>query len=174
MYQSSPLKRFAVFLTLMGFVTATEAVEDRISAPQPDETIVIKAREAWEAETPDVIHFRGDFQLESPEWTISADEATLHGKLDDPDTIILSGSPVRILIVSSQDANMTNIAGHANRMVYEKDQQMIRMQGEASLSRDDSTVSGNDIEYDISDDHYIASGSDGIRFKIDTSEMNDG
>ena len=157
----------------MGFLSGALAAQDRISSPDADETIVIKANEAWEDETADVIHFRGDFQLESPDWTVTADQATLYGKLDDPETVILSGSPVYITIYSNENAGDIDVSGYANRIVYQKDPQSLRMEGKASLSRDDNTLSGSDIEYDISNDRVTASGAGGVRVQLDTTESSE-
>jgi lipopolysaccharide export system protein LptA len=52
------------------------------------------------------------------------------------------------------------------RIVYERSTNSIRMEGNASLSRDGHTMNGEDIEYDIGNDLLSAGGQGGVHIKV--------
>ena len=78
---------------------AGDAGSAREAPTTEKETIVIRADRAWEE--PDggaVLHFSGNFELISPDWELRADEADLHGPLDDPDRIVARGAPAYLTL----------------------------------------------------------------------------
>jgi lipopolysaccharide transport protein LptA len=160
--------RFIRWFTASLLATAPHAAAERISVPAEDDTVIIKAREAWEDETPDTVHFRGNFQLETRDWSVVADEATLHGKLDDPDSVILTGLPAMITIRASRSGQSRDVSGEAPRIIYTREQNSIRMEGGATLTTDESILSGDQIEYRIDEDRINARGDSGVRIRIDT------
>jgi lipopolysaccharide transport protein LptA len=60
----------------------------------------------------------------------------------------------------------TTINGEAERIVYQRDSNSIRMEGNASISRDRYTMSGGEIEYDIEKDHFRAGGDGGVHIEV--------
>jgi len=167
MSKASQRIRITALLTSAVLAVAGNAAEERISGPSQGDTVIIKAREAWEDEAPDTIHFRGDFQLETHDWTVFADQATLYGKLDDPETVVLTGLPALITIRSTTSGESREVTGEADRIVYEKEQNSVLMEGGASLSSNDSVLRSEEIEYRIDDDRINAGGDSGIRIRID-------
>jgi lipopolysaccharide export system protein LptA len=156
---------------LLTAVAGLSAADERISMPSLDETVTIEAREAWEDEAPDIVHFRGNFKLITKEWSIFADQATLYGKLDDPETVLLTGSPAVIVIRSSTQGEERAVSGEASSMVYQKGPNSIQLNGSARLSNNDSTLRGNEIEYQIDSDLINAGGEEGIHIRIDTLDQ---
>lgn len=61
-----------------------------------DDTVTVTAQKAWEAEETDVIHFSGQFEIRAPDWSLAGESATVYGKLDNPDKVIVKGNPARI------------------------------------------------------------------------------
>jgi len=59
------------------------------------------------------------------------------------------------------------VTGEADRIVYEKEQNSVLMEGGASLSSNDSVLRSEEIEYRIDDDRINAGGDSGIRIRID-------
>jgi lipopolysaccharide transport protein LptA len=172
MFIASQRVRITTLLTLLALAVAGHSAEERISGPSQDDTVIIKARDAWEDEAPDTVHFRGDFHLETQDWTVSADQATLYGKLDDPETVVLTGMPALITIHSAKSGQNRTVSGEATRIVYEKERNRILMEGGVRLSSDDSVLRGEEIEYRIDDDRINAAGKTGVRIRIETG--NDG
>lgn len=162
--------RFITLLASLVLAVAGHTAEERISGPSQDDTVIIKAREAWEDEAPDTVHFRGDFHLETHDWTVSADQATLYGKLDDPETVVLTGMPALITIHSAKSGRNRAVSGEAARIVYEKEPNRILMEGGARLSSDDSVLRGEEIEYRINDDRINAAGKSGVRIRIEIGD----
>jgi lipopolysaccharide transport protein LptA len=162
--------RITTLLALLALAVAGHSAEERISGPSQDDTVIIKAREAWEDEAPDTVHFRGDFHLETQDWTVSADQATLYGKLDDPETVVLTGMPALITIHSAKSGQSRAVSGEATRIVYEKERNRILMEGGVRLSSDDSVLRGEEIEYRIDDDRINAAGKTGVRIRIEIGD----
>lgn len=161
--------RTITLLVSLAMAIAGHSAEERISGPSQDDTVIIEAREAWEDETPDTVHFRGNFLLETRDWTVSADQATLYGKLDDPETVVLTGLPVMITIHATTSGQSRVVSGEAARIVYKKARNSIQMEGDARLSSNDSVLKGDEIEYRIDEDHINAGGKSGVQIRIDAT-----
>ena len=130
-----------------------------------DDTVTITADRAWEAQEPNVIHFSGNFELHAPDWSMSGDTAVVYGKLDDPETAVLTGSPAVILVSTESRGRVRTVFGEAERIVYNRETNSLRMEGAASLTRDDNTMSSGEIEYDIEQDRIRAGGKEGVYIK---------
>ncbi len=142
------------------------AAGERFSGFSSGDTVTIHSAEAWEDEEPDIIHFSGGFELKASDWYLSADLATLYGKLDDPETAVLTGTPAFILVNTESQGRIQTITGEAERIVYQRETNSLRMEGAATLSRDDNTMRGGEIEYDIGQDRIRAGGDQGVHLKI--------
>jgi lipopolysaccharide transport protein LptA len=90
----------------------------------------------------------------------------LYGKLDNPETVVVTGSPAQILVNTVSGGQISTINGEAERIVYQRSTNSIRLEGNASLSRDEHTMSGGEIEYDIDKDHLRAGGDGGVHILI--------
>ncbi len=115
---------------------------------------------------PDSINFSGVFKLRTSDWCLTADSATLCGKLDDPETAILTGSPAVILVNTISQGRIETVSGEADRIMYHRESNSLSMEGSASLTRDEITMRGGKIEYDIGEDRVSAGGDEGIQIKI--------
>jgi lipopolysaccharide transport protein LptA len=142
------------------------AADERLSGFSSGDTVNIRAAEAWESEEPNIIHFSGSFELKASDWYLSADLATLYGKLDDPETAMLTGSPAFILVNTESEGRIQTITGEADRIVYYRETNSLRMEGAASITRDDNTMHSGKIEYDIEQDRIRAGGDEGVHIKI--------
>jgi lipopolysaccharide transport protein LptA len=133
-----------------------------------DDTVTVKAERAWEAEESDVIHFSGNFELLAPDWSLRGDTAVVYGSLDDPDRVIVEGNPASISFLLDPDEDATTsepreqVDGAASIVEYFRSTDKLKMRGAAKLTRKSSTISSEDIEYDIDADKYSASGEGGI------------
>jgi len=142
------------------------AADERLSGFSSGDTVNIRAAEAWESEEPNVIHFSGNFELKASDWYLSADLATLYGKLDDPETAMLTGSPAFILVNTESEGRIQTITGQADRIVYHRETNSLRLEGAASITRDDNTMHSGKIEYDIEQDRIRAGGDEGVHIKV--------
>jgi len=147
-----------------------------------DDTVTVTAERAWESDEAGVMHFSGKFELRAPDWCLLGDTAVVYGKLDDPDRVIVEGKPARIAFLRSADQktkaqageNATNadpeerIDGTAFFIEYFRAADKFKMRGAARLTRKDSTLVSEIIEYDVDTDRYSASGEGGINFLFHT------
>ncbi len=143
---------------------------ERISGFSADDTILIKADNAWEDTAPDTVHFSGDFELKAYDWYLSAEEATLYGDLDDPETVILVGSPANIQLETISNDRIKIVMGKALRIVYQRASNSINLVGRASLTTAGQTMQSEEIEYDITQDRIQASGSQGVHIRVDPKD----
>jgi len=158
-----PILVLAGTLLCAGFALAAG---ERINGFSAGDTITIQAENAWEDVAPDTIKFRGKFELKARDWYLSADEATLYGNLDDPETAILMGSPANIQLETVADDRIETITGKASRIVYQRATNSISLVGGASLSRAGQTMQSEEIEYNIDRDLILAGGSQGVRIRV--------
>lgn len=142
------------------------AAQARVTGFTSEDTLTIHSNEARMDEKADVIHFAGDFELRANDWYLSSEHASLYGKLDNPETVIISGSPavIGVLAVLKDRSSMVN--GSARRIVYDRNTNTIRMEGNATLSRDGHTLDGGEIEYNINSDKLSAGGLGGIHINV--------
>jgi lipopolysaccharide transport protein LptA len=156
----------AIPVVLQFMAWPVSAWAERISGFSADDTLTIRASEARMDEQSDIIHFAGGFELQAKDWYLSSEQATLYGKLDDPETVTVTGSPARILINARIQDRTSVISGEALHIVYQRDSNSIRMEGGASLSRDGQTMNGGEIAYDIAKDLLSAGGSGGVHIRV--------
>jgi lipopolysaccharide transport protein LptA len=143
-----------------------------------DDTVVVTAGKAWEADAADVIHFSGQFEMRAPDWSLAGESATVYGKLDNPDKVIVKGNPARISFLrepeeggTSSDADLEEqVDGSATVVEYFRATDKLIMRGAASLTRKDSTLASEVIEYDVESDRYSAGGEGGINIRLDTED----
>ena len=153
-------------ITAQGFAPALLAAEERITGFSSGDTLTIRSLDARMDEDPNIFHFGGGFELRAKDWYLSSDHATLYGKLDDPETVVISGSPAQILITTISNGETSTINGQAEHIIYQRRSNSIRMEGSAFISRDEHSISGGEIEYDIENDHLSAGGDGGIYIEI--------
>lgn len=144
--------------------------DERLSGFSAGDTVSIRAVNAWEDVAPDTIHFSGHFELRAHDWYLSADQATLYGDLDDPETAILNGSPANIQLEILSHGRLETITGNAARIVYSRDTNSISLEGGASLSRAGQTMHSEEIQYDIDQDRIQASGSQGVHILVNPED----
>ena len=151
---------------MQGFAPALLAAEERITGFSSGDTLTIRSFDARMDEDPNIFHFGGGFELRAKDWHLSSDHATLYGKLDDPETAILTGSPATILVNTEFEGRSSKVMGEAERIVYRRATNSLLMEGRASLTRDKNTMRGGEIEYDIGQDRISAGGDEGVHIRI--------
>ena len=167
--QRHPGQHFAPILVLAWVLLAAGlamAAGERLSGFSAGDTISIQAENAWEDVAPDTIHFSGHFELKAHDWYLSADQATLYGNLDDPETAILTGSPANIQLETISDGRIETITGKAAHIIYQRVTNRITLEGGASLSRAGQTMQSEEIEYDIDRDRIQAGGGQGVLIRV--------
>ena len=141
-----------------------------------EDTVTVTAERAWEADEADVIHFSGKFELHAPDWSLLGDTAVVYGKLDNPDRVVVEGKPARISFLRHEEESGgttdsgERIDGAASFVEYFRATDTLLMRGEASLTREDSTIVSEVIEYDVDADRYSATGKGGIEIQFNPED----
>jgi len=132
-----------------------------------DTVIIVSADESWEDEEEDILHFRGNFEIQMPNWTLRADLATVYGKLDDPQRVVAEGSPVHFVYHYTEAGKPSTTQGEGQHLEYEKEHELLRLSGNARLATDRRVMQSSEIQYDLGQQKLDAGGSEGVRITID-------
>ena len=126
------------------------------------DVVSIRADTAWEDIEPDIVHFEGHFEMQVRDWLVLADRATLYGKLDDPDHVVLAGSPARMELSYTFGGRTEIVRGQASKITYDRKAAQIRLSGDARMGQGDKMLNSNEINYDINTDRFHTEGETGI------------
>jgi lipopolysaccharide transport protein LptA len=141
-----------------------------------EDTVTVTANLAWEDEEPNVIHFSGQFKLTAPDWSLAGETATVYGELDNPDKVVVKGNPAKISFlradkeVGSDGKPEERVDGSAVSIEYYRATDKLTMRGAASLTRKDSSLISEVIEYNVETDRYSAGGEGGINIQFNTED----
>jgi len=133
-----------------------------------EDVVSIRADTAWEDIEPDIVHFEGNFRMQVRDWLVLADRATLHGRLDDPDLLVLEGSPARMELSYTLGERKEIVQGEASKIVYDRKAAQIRLSGDARIGQDDKMLHSSEIDYDINTDRFRTQSATGINVRVDS------
>lgn len=134
-------------------MAATEPSPEGEEAP-----IVIRADRAWEGDDGEVLYLEGSFEMSSADWRVTAENAEVHGPVEDPERVVVSGTPARIAF----DNEGAAITGRGGRIVYRYRDEVIELYDDAVLEGDDVSMASSAIVYDLRNERLRSSGSDGV------------
>ena len=132
-----------------------------------DSVIIVSADESWEDAERDIIHFRGNFEIRTPHWTVMADLATVYGKLEDPQRIVADGSPVQFIYRRAETGKPSITEGEGQHLEYERERELLRLSGNAKLATGGRVMQSSEIQYDLEQQRLEAGGSEGVRITFD-------
>ena len=173
-----------IVLSLLAAMLACSSSQAEGLRFSKDDSVTVTAERAWEADELDVVHFSGGFTLRGPDWSLQGDTAVVYGKLDDPDKVVVKGTPARISFLRQDTTTEAGteqgttdkaieedrVDGSARVVQYFRATDKLSMEGAATLSRKDSTLVSESIEYDVDTDRYSASGQGGINLLFDPDD----
>ncbi len=128
--------------------------------------ISINADEASEDEQPGILHFSGHFLMRSKDWNLTSDEATVYGKPDKPDRVILQGSPAHFLINRTDSGELGQIEATALVVEYSRADNQLLLSSGATLKLGDEIIRSKRIKYNIGTNRYTAGGADGVLIEV--------
>lgn len=128
--------------------------------------ISISADEAREDEQPGILHFNGNFLMQSSDWKLVSEVATVYGSPDKPDRVFLEGAPARFVVYRDDQSEQGPIKAAASAVEYLRDANVLILSGGAMLELGDEVIRSTDIMYDISTNRYQAGGTDGVLIKV--------
>jgi lipopolysaccharide transport protein LptA len=135
-----------------------------------EDMVALHADQAWEAIEPDTLHFAGHFEMRVGDMVLSADRATLYGTLNDPDRLVLEGSPARLSVSQTKSDGVDTIQAEAQEMLYERESNLMLLNGSARLAQGDNVLVSDHIEYDISTDRFRTQGQTGVQIDVHPQE----
>jgi lipopolysaccharide export system protein LptA len=132
--------------------------------PGKQDTIVVRADQAWEDPDESITYYRGNFELSTPDWSVQAAEATVFGPLNNPERVLLDGEPARIWI--SQPEKSKIVEGSGATIEYLLSADLVTLSGGAELRDGEDTVTSDSILYDIEKDSYRSGNSGRVKVSI--------
>jgi lipopolysaccharide transport protein LptA len=129
------------------------------------DTVVVHAQLARQSDGRQEFHLSGDLRLHSTEWEIRADNSTLSGQLEDPELIVVRGSPARITVQRDGDARPFEGAGYY--LEFDPQRETLRLNGDATVHRGGQSISSDAIRYWLERDTFAAGES--ARVKVVTT-----
>jgi lipopolysaccharide transport protein LptA len=133
-----------------------------------EDMVSIRADQAWEDIEPGTLHFAGHFEMHIRDWLVNADRATLHGKLDHPDRLVLEGTPARFRASRTEDGRTESVQAEAREIVYERETERVILNGAARLVQGENQLQSNMVEYDIRSNRFRARGDTGVQLVVPT------
>ena len=128
------------------------------SAVNDEAPIVIRADRAWEGESGEVLYLQGNFEMRSADWEVTAENAEVHGPVEDPERIVVTGEPANI----SFDNDGSRVSGQGRRIVYRHREEVIELYDDAVLEGEDVSMTSSVIVYDVKNERLRSSGTDGV------------
>jgi len=128
--------------------------------------ISIAADEASEDEQPGILHFNGHFVMQSTDWHLTSDQATVYGSPDKPDRVVLKGSPARFLVNRTDHPDEGQVEGTALEVEYLREVNLLVLSSGATLMLGDEIIRSAHIAYDIGTKRYQAGGTDGVLIEV--------
>jgi lipopolysaccharide transport protein LptA len=131
-----------------------------------EDMVSIHADQGWEDTEPDTLHFSGHFEMRVGDAQLTADRATVHGPLENPDWLVLQGSPARMSLFHTQNNRVQPIQAEAEEIAYEREAALMRLRGSARLAEGDNVLLSHDIEYDIKTDRFNTQGKTSVQINV--------
>jgi lipopolysaccharide export system protein LptA len=157
------MKNAVLYSLLLMFLTPCHA------APLGKEsfrTVNISAMEAREDEQSGILHFEGDFRMQSTDWYLTSTQATVYGSPNRPDRIYLAGSPARFEVDHLENVEQGPVKATAGVVEYQREANTLKLSGDAILMLGNEIIRSAYIEYDIGTNRYRAGGSDRVRIEV--------
>lgn len=110
--------------------------------------IVVRADSASNDPDTNVTVFRGHFELQGTDWPMQADQATVYGPLEDPQRVLVTGTPARIWV--KRKGVDRDVAAQADEIEYTRGLDVLRLRGNARVVESGRHVlEGDHFEYDL-------------------------
>jgi len=158
-----------VCIALAGFTAELPAQDEGFQISSED-MIAIRADQAWEDSQPNTIHFEGNFEMRVHDWLVQADRAIVKGKLDDPVRLELAGSPARMELSHTVNGRTEKVLGEAEEIIYDRESELIYMNGTARLGQGENVLQSSSVEYDVKENRFRAAGDTGVQIQVATEE----
>ncbi len=158
--------RTTIAITFLALTVGHANAAD-ISPLSDDSVIIVSADESWEDAQQNIIYFRGNFEIQMPNWTLTADLATVYGKLNDPKRVVADGSPVHFSYQHSEDGRPSITKGEGQHLEYEKEHNLLKLSGDARIATDHRLIQSSEIQYDLETQKLEAGGAEGVHITIE-------
>jgi lipopolysaccharide transport protein LptA len=133
-----------------------------------EDMVAIRAEEAWEDVKPDTIHFSGRFEMRIRDMILKANTASLFGRLENPDRLVLKGAPANFTLAADGQGRSNTIRAEAQEIIYNRESNWVSLNGEARLSQGDRVLSSIAIEYNIETDRFRTRDLTGVEINANT------
>lgn len=146
--------QWALAMVLIGMAPWSAALDsDR------DQPIQIVADMAVRDETAGETRYEGNVVLTQGSLRITADTLSIRHNADEADMIVATGQPATL--VQQPTPDQAPVDASAMRIEYTRSQDLVRLLEKARIAQNGSTLSGNQIDYLVSERTVRAAGMPG-------------
>lgn len=142
------LSGLALTVSLLVALPAAALPEDR------DQPIRIEADEALRDEKQGFTRYQGNVKMNQGSLHIQADQVTIYHVDEEADKIVARGKPARFQ--QQPEAEKGPVKASAETIEYYKNDDRVQLLNNASIEQDGSTVTGDSIEYFITEQRVRA------------------
>lgn len=164
--QEFNMLKTVAYLQIVLFVVMTFPCMAGSLSEHSIETVSISADEAFEDVQPGILHFKGNFILQSTEWKLQATQSTVWGRPDKPDKVYLEGTPAHFRIDQQVDDKQHTIEATAPVIEYLRSSNLLQLSGGAVLTLDGEMIKSSAIDFDIKTERYLAHGAGGVKIEV--------
>jgi len=150
-----------VLLVVMTLPCSASSLSDHSVA-----MVSISADEAYEDLEPGILHFKGNFVLQSTEWKLKATQSTVWGRPDKPDKVYLEGSPAHFRITRQDGEDQHTVEATAAVIEYLRSSHSLQLSGGATLTLDGEMIKSSAVDFDIKTERYVAHGAGGVKIEV--------
>ncbi|MXY04240.1 MAG: hypothetical protein F4171_11280 [Gammaproteobacteria bacterium] len=156
-YRSTIMSRLVQAATLAWLAIAEVSAFD-------GEPLLIRADRAWEpapevAGDDKVLNLEGNFEMRGPDWRLTADSAQVHGPVEDPERLVILGTPARVSLIRR---NGERASGTGERITYWRRRELVEVDGTAAFATGDLAVTSSKIIYDVDKERLESVGDEGV------------
>jgi len=151
----------AVFALAAGPLGAAD-----IPALSDDSVIIVAADESWEGDSQAAFHFRGNFEIRMPSWTLMADLATVYGTMDDPTSVVADGALVHFAYHYTEAGKPSIIEGECRHLEYDRERNVLTLTGDAKISTERRILQSSKVTYNLNTRKLEAGGPEGVHVTI--------
>ena len=152
------------------FLLLSAPVSSKSLSISGEDRVDLRAEAAWEDETPEVMHFSGNFEMRVRDWVLFSDRATVRGPLENPEIIEVQGSPAQLVLARGTADRPQPVTAQALRIIYTRDSKRVLLDGAAMLTQGQTTLHSDSIEYQLDTDQLHASGATAMSIDLHKPE----
>ncbi len=99
--------------------------------------------------------------MSGTDWRLTADSAQVYGPVEDPQRLVIVGSPARMTLTRR---NGERASGTGERIIYWPRRELVEVHGGAAFAAGSLSATSSRIIYDLGEERLESTGDAGVTF----------